>query len=916
LPSREAPALAQADGEAKAERLSPALTAGLWVDVEQTQDALWLANQDGELWRVGLDGAWSLVDRAPGAGIISLAVDGADVALLDDQGRVRLSQDAGKTWAALREPPKDFPRSLARVPVLAEVPYHALAMRRVGGELHVALVGLSTWAAVSRDGGKTWAESRLGDLEALTSVAIAPDGAVYAVGERGKGFALRAGDSAWVATPQKDKPHLSAVAVDAKRGEVVLAAGSAGDLRRSLDGGATWEALPGRPNTVFTTLRSFGPDRWVAGASSGEVLLSSDGGKTWKLLQAGDGRAVKAVAAAPTGEGFSWVGDEVVGLHTPKDPKHPKPRRLRGDAERGLYAVARGGPGVGAAVGDLGLMMRAQGGAWEPVVKTPPVQRWASVAFGGGGRFGWAASREGGLARTQDGGRSWQPVALGTKDKPAPGLWAVKALDARNVFAAGDAGSLWSSQDSGASWGEVALPSLDPDKVGAPALRALAFEGEAGSARLWVGGERSVLLAGSPGRKDLALTDLSFSPGVVDLESAPQGRAWLLDLSGMILRRDPVGGRWEVLALPPGLALSSLVFDPQGRGLMLGASGVMLRSEDAGARWSLVSHRSPRLLHAMAWAGGDAFVAVGHGGHIHRSGDAGQTWAALKVESSRSLNAVARWGDKLVAVGFGGAALESADQGQSWKPWADAPPDLAHTHLTALARGEDGAQALGAVNALWIRPPGGAWAKVEAEGGPLGEVRRVRLGPQGAAVVVTALGELWTRDPGQPLRRWGASLPPGKGGGWRDVWIEDWASLKGVALWDDHARAVALREPPQDTPQVLPWGQHAARLEGSPVGLWVLGQRGLFFGARGGAPPAVVLPALPFRPVDLSFADAKRGAAVAQGGVLMVTRDGGERWELVPTGTKTDLHAVSLGTDGEIWAVGRGGLILRATLPP
>jgi photosystem II stability/assembly factor-like uncharacterized protein len=273
-------------------------------------------------------------------------------------------------------------------------------------------------------------------------------------------------------------------------------------------------------------------------------------------------------------------------------------------------------------------------------------------------------------------------------------------------------------------------------------------------------------------------------------------------------------------------------------------------------------------------------------------------------------------GDKLVAVGFGGAALESADQGQTWKPWSDAPPDLAHTHLTALVQGDDGAQALGAVNALWIRPPGGAWAKVEAEGGPLGEVRRVRLGPHGAAVVVTALGELWTRDPGQPLRRWGASLPPGKGGAWRDVWIEDWASLKGVALWDDHARAVALREPPQDAPQVLPWGQHAAHIEASPGGLWVLGQRGLLFGARGGAPPSVVLPALPFRLVDLSFADAKRGAAVAQGGVLMVTQDGGERWELIPTGTKTDLHAVSLGPDGEIWAVGRGGLILRATLPP
>ena len=54
------------------------------------------------------------------------------------------------------------------------------------------------------------------------------------------------------------------------------------------------------------------------------------------------------------------------------------------------------------------------------------------------------------------------------------------------------------------------------------------------------------------------------------------------------------------------------------------------------------------------------------------------------------------------------------------------------------------------------------------------------------------------------------------------------------------------------------------------------------------------------------------GVAVAQGGFIIRTEDGGENWKLTENQTKNDLMGVHFATSKEAWAVGWNGTLLHS----
>ncbi|HSR96410.1 MAG TPA: hypothetical protein VLM79_05025, partial [Kofleriaceae bacterium] len=51
--------------------------------------------------------------------------------------------------------------------------------------------------------------------------------------------------------------------------------------------------------------------------------------------------------------------------------------------------------------------------------------------------------------------------------------------------------------------------------------------------------------------------------------------------------------------------------------------------------------------------------------------------------------------------------------------------------------------------------------------------------------------------------------------------------------------------------------------------------------------------------------------ACGERGLLAVSRDGGERWQTIDSGTTGCLHALALGSDGAIWVAGEAGYAAR-----
>jgi photosystem II stability/assembly factor-like uncharacterized protein len=62
----------------------------------------------------------------------------------------------------------------------------------------------------------------------------------------------------------------------------------------------------------------------------------------------------------------------------------------------------------------------------------------------------------------------------------------------------------------------------------------------------------------------------------------------------------------------------------------------------------------------------------------------------------------------------------------------------------------------------------------------------------------------------------------------------------------------------------------------------------------------------------LSFADAQRGYAVGERGVILRTDDGGANWKDVESGVTSNLFAVSAATPDDVIVVGDHGRILRS----
>lgn len=888
------------DLEPSWERRRPAHSAGLLTDLAPWKGHVLVGTQDGELFEVK-DGAWTQLGPSRAAALVKVVtwedeVGPGAVAVLDAAGAVHLSEDDGKSWKQVLEP-----RALEatqRSPVLRahEIPWHDLAMRRVGGELNLAVVGTATQMAWSSDGGRRWSQQAGGEKETLLTVEIADNGTMLASGERGRGYRLGLSGDRWAQAFQPDKPMVVGLAWEPGGQDRAIAVTATGKIRWwTQEGGwAKRDALLGGARGLLWR----GDGLWVSGL--GGELWHSKEGERWKQVHEGDGRGALALASAPGGQLY-LLGEETL--------LRGKPGRwevLRGQEERALRSVHLTGAERGMAVGDLGAVLRAEEGRWEAV--EPPrgqgAVSWSEVSFASG-RFGWMVGGAGAVASTQDGGRSWsaQPLAGARVD-----LHAVGALDVRNVFVAGGQGAAWSSQDGGQSWSALSLP-WPQSKAAAPPLRAVGFlrAGEPASGIL-LGGDRGALWRNEPQQPRFEEVALGGLTGVSRF--APGGqRFWMLDLDGVLLAQGPEQAPWSVRAVPGAMDFAALSFAPEAAVAMT-TNGAWLRSRDQGRSWELARRAPRKVVHDLCAVGPSSFVAVGHGGKIYRSVDGGVDWAEIPALSSKTLTAVSCGAEEVLAVGFGGAAWESRDGGATWEPWSQAPQGLERAHLTALAVGEGGAAALGGVGVLWTREAGGAWVAADLKEGALGEVRRLRPRAQGGWWVINALGALWSLEPGQSAPKlWEGRGPGQEPVRWRDLLEVGPRSF--AVLADGEVYEVSLAEGSWGLQRMERVPEGAARgLVWGGQGLWSLGSGGLWVMGREGWSQA--LAALPLRPLALSFSeDGAQGLMVGQGGVIYHTQDGGARWSLEGSGTRTDLWDVDISPAGDAWAVGRNGVILR-----
>ena len=457
-------------------------------------------------------------------------------------------------------------------------------------------------------------------------------------------------------------------------------------ISRSEDGAAHWTTLPvsspGKLNLVCQKERSVHclavdprqSRRLAFAAPDGRVLESPDSGSTWQVRIRASSGFSSSVAFSP--KDGALMAATSAGLIRLAGPKESPDRVLSGKA--------------------------------------------FAVTFATDGTTGYAAMADKGIWRTSDGGRTWNPTAMGGKVgenwldvvvEPKNPL-CVHGIEApgwggRSAFS-NDGGKSWTTESritGDAVWDPTELEACKAGPLGLSMPRNLAINPLNGKELFIAANWRPVYSSDggknweerSRGANISVITDLQFSAGkayvtamdegVFVSDESPLGWRQLLPLHW---QKDVSGHQWRIRVWDGGKQIIT-TGSPWDAPLNL-----VFRSLDGGRTFIKVSAGLPAYLptentmwgrgypRALATEAANPYTvylgidgdadAKGSGGGVFKSVDGGWHWAQLKSQpaSRRMFNGIAVdptnpkrlfWG----ACASGGGLYRSEDGGESWR---------------------------------------------------------------------------------------------------------------------------------------------------------------------------------------------------------------------------------------------------------
>ncbi len=446
-------------------------------------ERLHVSRDGGASWRV------TTPSRAGGAAIVprQLSASGAGwgAAATSSGGLLWFrTDDDGTTWT---------PLSLAGAPAgLGLFEDAALDAQTLWGNVDGA-----TW--LSDDAGRSWRALRAGSAPAAPSfdggggLVLNTGAQKFRSVDAGRTAQLVPGGRAAGAPPEE----LNGLwFFDIDRGLAVTLEGQLWDSR---DGGRSWapraelEAGCGDADDLHFTDAARG---WLR--HCGRAWRSSDGGRSWARLPNAPADLVKLqfvdaqlgfavsqrVATRPE---FTCTGALYV-THDGGDRWTPVPTRFGSSCPR----MAFGPGGVALAItADGGFWRSADAGAnWSAISAPGGTPRQESRSFFVDARNAWIADTDRGILRSSDGGVTW---VAGTVPPLTPGVWfqALRFVDAQTGWAVGGSGLVLATRDGGATW------TRQPTGSAASLMAVFALDGST----VWAAGlEGRVLVSTSGGR--------------------------------------------------------------------------------------------------------------------------------------------------------------------------------------------------------------------------------------------------------------------------------------------------------------------------------------------------------------------------------------------------------------------------------
>ncbi len=282
-----------------------------------------------------------------------------------------------------------------------------------------------------------------------------------------------------------------------------------------------------------------------------------------------------------------------------------------------------------------------------------------SVYFTSSGK-GWVSGDEGFLASTNDGGRTWNRVDLGTEAD----INEIYFRNERNGYLVAGK-KMFITSNAGDTWRETEIVKPGILRRGTPEFLSIRFADRRRG--IVVGSvlnedERvidSLVMRSEDGGESWERVIVPSKTELFHLHFDGSSRAWIVGDEGMILATTDGGASWRQQQSDTKQALYNVFFRNSRIGFVVGKGGTILRTEDGGNNWMSVPNSFPETFMRVDFADANNGWIVGHNGAILRSGDQGRTWLKQESGTDRDLYGlfmVRRYG---WAVGANGMVLES-----------------------------------------------------------------------------------------------------------------------------------------------------------------------------------------------------------------------------------------------------------------
>jgi photosystem II stability/assembly factor-like uncharacterized protein len=327
-----------------------------------------------------------------------------------------------------------------------------------------------------------------------------------------------------------------------------------------------------------------------------------------------------------------------------------------GSGERARFpfvGVCRGGSGfLRGAAAALAVLLLGAGvsAAWEEVGSLPDETFFALHFLDA--RVGFGGTWGGGLLRTNDGGRTWERVAV---DLGLAWVKDIEFWDQKRGLAVTSEGAVLRTEDGGATWVVRSFPGLHFE-----AVRCV------GEARAWVVGGDGVILVTEDGGQEWERQGSPFAGLLLDVDFTDLRRGWIVGERGAVLATVDGGATWERRDAGSEKLLYCVRFVSAERGWIGGRDGTLLRTDDGGRSFHPVAAAGAAEIDRILFVDSRTGWAIGGDpsgeGVILATTDGGASWRRESTPVRRN------WWQSIAALeggpvwigGNGGVLLRSA----------------------------------------------------------------------------------------------------------------------------------------------------------------------------------------------------------------------------------------------------------------